>query len=567
LENLRVSPLKSRNRTLFLLALGAVGSVVFLTAAAFFVYHTTKDLLSARDWEEHSQEVLNTLQLTSQRLDRLDLTSRLYFAEKDRDDLGAAQTVAVVLVAGVSHLTGLVGDNPAQEALAQALQSCTSELKQIADKTSPADVAGQSIVFGQKVLDCRDYVVRMQADENMLLRQRRDESQRGAYRSLSAGAVFLLVSLVTVLVLFGLLVRDAAQQYKAKQEVFDANARLASTVQLMEQRAVETGLLTATQEELQLCTNVAQAYQVTVRRCSQLLPSASIALLMINNSRQMLELVAASGGLTHVVEGFSLDACCGLRGGQIRWRKRGQSEIDCEHFVGAPPENYLCMPLTAHGDTLGILYVECSPDEDMPHIEAKMEALKSIVKVAAVFFGSLNLRARLENQSIRDGLTNLFNRHFMEISLDREIRRAARSRTELAVLMIDVDHFKHFNDTFGHEAGDYVLREVAEVFRNTVRVEDIICRYGGEEFVIIFPETGAESAKTRAEEIRRQIQRLQLRFRGENLRETTVSIGIAVYPEAGNSLVELLRNADRALYAAKNRGRNCVVTSLTEVTA
>ncbi len=567
MENLRVSPLKSRNRTLFLLALGAVGSVVFLTAAAFFVYHTTKDLLSARDWEEHSQEVLNTLQLTSQRLDRLDLTSRLYFAEKDRDDLGAAQTVAVVLVAGVSHLTGLVGDNPAQEALAQALQSCTSELKQIADKTSPADVAGQSIVFGQKVLDCRDYVVRMQADENMLLRQRRDESQRGAYRSLSAGAVFLLVSLVTVLVLFGLLVRDAAQQYKAKQEVFDANARLASTVQLMEQRAVETGLLTATQEELQLCTNVAQAYQVTVRRCSQLLPSASIALLMINNSRQMLELVAASGGLTHVVEGFSLDACCGLRGGQIRWRKRGQSEIDCEHFVGAPPENYLCMPLTAHGDTLGILYVECSPDEDMPHIEAKMEALKSIVKVAAVFFGSLNLRARLENQSIRDGLTNLFNRHFMEISLDREIRRAARSRTELAVLMIDVDHFKHFNDTFGHEAGDYVLREVAEVFRNTVRVEDIICRYGGEEFVIIFPETGAESAKTRAEEIRRQIQRLQLRFRGENLRETTVSIGIAVYPEAGNSLVELLRNADRALYAAKNRGRNCVVTSLTEVTA
>jgi diguanylate cyclase (GGDEF)-like protein len=567
LENSRVSPLKSRNRTLFLLALGAVGSVVFLTAAAFFVYHTTKNLLSARDWEEHSQEVLNTLQLTSQRLDRLDLTSRLYFAEKSRDDLRAAQTAAVVLVAGVSHLTVLVGDNPAQEARAQALQSCASELKQIADKTSLADVAGQSIVFGQKVLDCRDYVVRMQADENMLLWQRRDESQRGAYRSLSAGMVFLLVSLVTVLVLFGLLVRDAAQQYKAEQEIFDANARLASTVQLMEQQAVETGLLTATQEELQLCTNVTQAYQVTVRRCSQLLPSASIALLMINNSRQMLELVAASGGLTHVVEGFSLDACCGLRGGQIRWRKRGQSEIDCEHFVGAPPENYLCMPLTAHGDTLGILYVECSPDEDMSHIEAKMEALKSIVKVAAVFFGSLNLRARLENQSIRDGLTNLFNRHFMEISLDREIRRAARGRTELAVLMIDVDYFKHFNDTFGHEAGDYVLREAAEVFRNTVRAEDIICRYGGEEFVIIFPETGAESAKMRAEEIRKRIQRLQLRFRGENLRETTVSIGIAVYPEAGNSLVELLRNADRALYAAKNCGRNCVVTSLTEVTA
>ncbi len=127
----------------------------------------------------------------------------------------------------------------------------------------------------------------------------------------------------------------------------------------------------------------------------------------------------------------------------------------------------------------------------------------------------------------------------------------------------DVDYFKHFNDTFGHEAGDFVLREIAEVFRSVVRAEDIICRYGGEEFVIILPDTNAEAAKMRAEEIRKRVQGLQLRFRGETLRETTV--GVAVYPEHGGSLVELLRNADRALYAAKNRGRNCVVSSLTEV--
>jgi len=230
-------------------------------------------------------------------------------------------------------------------------------------------------------------------------------------------------------------VRDAAHQFKSEQEISTANAQLAATVHLMKERAIESALLADTREELQLCTHVTQAYQVTVRRCSQLLPSASIALLMINNSRQMVELAAASDGLTHILEGFPLDACCGLRGGQVRWRKPDQPEIDCDHFVGVPPENYLCLPLAAHGDTLGILYVECPSTPDMQQMEAKVEALKSITKVAAVFFGSLNLRARLEHQSIRDGLTNLFNRHFMEISLDREIRRAARSRSELAVLI------------------------------------------------------------------------------------------------------------------------------------
>jgi diguanylate cyclase (GGDEF)-like protein len=555
-------PLNSRNKTIFLLVLGAVGAVVFLCATALLVYNTTQHLFSSRNWEDHSQEVLNTLQLTSQRLDRLDLTTRLYFTGKNANDLRSAQTTTVLLNAGISHLKDLVQDNPVQTMRVKALYACGQDLKQLTDEISLTDSVAQGVAMEQKTLECRDSVARMQADENSLLRQRRDESQRGALRSMIAGFAFLIVSLVVVLVLFTFLIRDAMRRHKVEQEISKTNDQLASTVQIMEQRAQETRLLTAAREELQLCTNVSQAYEVTVRRCSQLLPMAKIALLMINNSRQMVELARTSNDPPRIQEGFPIEGCCGLRGGHTRWRKRGHSEVDCDHFIGGPPENYACMPLTAHGETLGVLYMECRSAEDAAYAEARMEILKSIAKVSAVFFASLNLRARLEHQSIRDGLTNLFNRHFMEISLDREIRRAARSRTELSVLMMDIDHFKHFNDTFGHEAGDYVLREAAEVFRSTVRAEDIICRYGGEEFVLILPDTGIDLAMARAEDIRRRIQEMQLRFRGECLRETTISIGISVYPEGGNTLVELLRNADRALYAAKNRGRNCVVSSL-----
>jgi diguanylate cyclase (GGDEF)-like protein len=190
-----------------------------------------------------------------------------------------------------------------------------------------------------------------------------------------------------------------------------------------------------------------------------------------------------------------------------------------------------------------------------------------MVELAAMTIAGLNLRAKLENQSIRDGLTRLFNRHFMAIALEREVHRALRSTTPLAVLMIDVDHFKAFNDTFGHEAGDTVLREVAECFRQSVRSEDVVCRYGGEEFIIILPETNEETAIERAELIRQAISKLRVRSKGETLRQISVSIGIAMYPAPARDATDLVRLADRALYDAKHAGRDRVHVARESVTA
>jgi diguanylate cyclase (GGDEF)-like protein len=172
---------------------------------------------------------------------------------------------------------------------------------------------------------------------------------------------------------------------------------------------------------------------------------------------------------------------------------------------------------------------------------------------------SLQMRKKLEHQSIRDGLTGLFNRHFLEIALTRELARATRRKGSLAVLMIDVDHFKRLNDQFGHAAGDAVLKEVAKVFSSGVRTEDLVCRYGGEEFTIILPDITLEAAFNRAEVIRKAIANLRNELDNELYSAVTISIGGALFPTNGLTAEALLRHADAALYRAKREGRNKVI--------
>jgi len=552
--------MNNRDRTIPLLVLGAIGTIFFICASAFFVYDTTEHLIASRDWRDHSQEVLTVLQTASQRLDRIDLFERLYLSSKDQEDQRDAQMSIIALDGDLIHIDDLVKDNADQTSRAQTLHSCILDLKQRVKNSLTPDAS-----LHQKILDCRDAVSKMQGSERTLLTQRTTESQKNIYRSILAGIGFLVGSLAVVIVLFGFLIRDAKRRQQMERRVFSTNSQLEITVLTLKKRAAEASLLISAREELQLCTNAAQAHEAVVRYCLQLLPSTNVALLLVNNSRNVVEIASSSPGETRLLDAFSLDGCCGLRSGRLRWRKPGESEVHCGHFQGTPPDNYLCIPLSAQGDTLGILYIECPTSLIGIDVERNKESLEELAEMAAMSIAGLNLRERLEHQSIRDGLTDLFNRHFMEISLDREVRRAARNRAELSVLMLDVDHFKLFNDSFGHEAGDSALRGVADIFRQSVRAEDIICRYGGEEFVIILPETDQHAALERAEAIREQVSRMSIRFRGEALGQFTISIGLATYPKSGETLGELLRSSDRALYAAKHGGRNQVVAAHPEV--
>ena len=176
----------------------------------------------------------------------------------------------------------------------------------------------------------------------------------------------------------------------------------------------------------------------------------------------------------------------------------------------------------------------------------------------ALALSNLKLHETLRSQSIRDPLTGLFNRRFMEESLVREVLRAARNQGPLGVIMIDLDGFKSFNDTFGHDAGDTLLREFGFLLRNNIRAEDIACRYGGEEFTLILPEATLEATLERAEQIREEIKRLKVLHRDQDLGQVTVSLGVAVFPNHGTTGEALLRAADTALYRAKIDGRDRV---------
>jgi diguanylate cyclase (GGDEF)-like protein/PAS domain S-box-containing protein len=173
----------------------------------------------------------------------------------------------------------------------------------------------------------------------------------------------------------------------------------------------------------------------------------------------------------------------------------------------------------------------------------------------------LKSQAQLRELSVRDHLTGLFNRRYMEETLERELLRAARKEFSLGILMIDVDDFKQFNDNFGHAAGDAVLRELGDLLLRHFRGEDIACRYGGDEFIIVLLDASRKMTRERAELLCEHARHLNIQFEGQTLEAVTLSVGVAVFPENGSTSAEILKAVDTALYLAKHEGRGRVVAA------
>lgn len=166
----------------------------------------------------------------------------------------------------------------------------------------------------------------------------------------------------------------------------------------------------------------------------------------------------------------------------------------------------------------------------------------------------LKSEALLREQSVRDHLTGLFNRRYMEETLERELLRASRKQISLGIIMLDADDFKRFNDTWGHAAGDAVLRELGTLLRGHVRGEDIPCRYGGDEFIIVLPDASRDMTRERAERLCEHARHLHIQFEGQTLEAVTLARGVAVFPEDGVTSGAILKAADNALYRAKHEG-------------
>ena len=360
------------------------------------------------------------------------------------------------------------------------------------------------------------------------------------------------------------------ERREAEEALQQANEKLTRWVDELEQRTQEISLLSEMGGLLQTCLTADEVYVVVAQSVQQLFSSESGAVYTFNTLRHSLEAVTAWGGFQPDEHALPPSDCWALRRGRTHMVTNPGLELLCYHLSSPLPSAYICVPMMAQGEMLGLLHLQFNPDragrpEDLQRIleEHKQPLAMAVAENIAFSLANLKLHETLYIQSTHDPLTGLFNRRNMEETLDRELHRMARKGRSLGIIMLDLDHFKKFNDTFGHQAGDALLRELGAFLQKNIRGEDFACRYGGEEFVIILPETPLEITLQRAEKLRKDVGQLAISYRGQALGAITLSLGAAGFPEHGSTSEAILRAADSALYSAKAGGRDQVVTAQT----
>jgi len=352
--------------------------------------------------------------------------------------------------------------------------------------------------------------------------------------------------------------RDITQRKQSEEA-------LRESLEKLERRTHQLRLLTEMGHLLQASSIPVDAYAVAARFVQMLFPDNSGALYVYSGSTKDLEMVSRWGELQSAEQEFMFpDDCWGLRTGRVHFVEDAHASLLCRHLPDPPPACYLCVPMMAHGETFGLLHLRLSRPQQISGGKTPVDPVEfpwpatSIAEQLALAVANMNLREALRSQSIRDPLTGWFNRRYMEETLEREISRAARNRRPLAVIMLDVDNFKQFNDAYGHEAGDQALQNLCETLKSHVRNEDVACRLGGDEFVLVLPDTSAELAAQRAGELRGAVAHMNVQYQGRLLEPMTLSFGIATFPANGRTLKDLLRASDNALFRAKDEGRDRV---------
>ncbi len=339
--------------------------------------------------------------------------------------------------------------------------------------------------------------------------------------------------------------------------------RNAEVMKELEKRSERATMLAKMGELLQSCVSRDEVFAAALGFAPRIFPSIRGAVALLNGERSLAEVIGTWTDCQLPMMEFEPSACWALRTGHPHLVVAGDATARCAHAAGVT-NTYLCIPILAQGETLGIVHFQSS--NEAPKLDPSEQSFKTtFAGQVGLSIANIKLRDALRIQSVRDALTGLYNRRYLEETLDREIRRAGRAVQSLGILILDLDHFKRFNDTYGHDAGDTVLRETASFLLKNVRAEDFVCRFGGEEFVIILPTAGLEGSRARGERLRSKMRELNIMHQGKALGTVTFSVGVAAFPEHGVSPKELMLAADAALYEAKRGGRDqvAVASSIT----
>lgn len=600
--------LSSRVAAIGLIVIGALAAL-----AGLFADSTHQSGNSLR-WLIHSAEVVQTTEAAMGELRDAESGMRGFVLTHNPSYASLFEERIASASSHMAHVVKLTTDNPPQHARAREIADLFAKKSTVQHRIAAlgrrGDFAGAAAVVasgtGREIMDTISVRAKVFLDEERMLQMNRRAATetslaRGKWMALAGAALVALA----VAIAFWFLMRAIrspleimmqamtglgsgerkirintemgsreftrlAQGYNAMADQLElavadrvaseerlqvANAELHRNSEALRARGDMIELLGDMAHRMQAVRTDDELSQIIQVFVPRVLPEIPGILYAYNNSRNLLVPIAGWGGLDVGPDSFAPDQCWALRRGQSHFVLDSGSEIVCGH--AEPDQIYHCEPLLAGGEVIGVLYLRGRVEGEN---RFRLTLLTENISSALV---NHRLQRSLREQTIRDPLTGLFNRRYMEEALTLEIARAARSRAPLSLVMCDVDHFKRFNDDFGHEAGDAILQAVAAEMKSRFRDGDVICRFGGEEFTVIAPGTTAEALMDRVEVVRHAIGELNVKQNGRTLGATTMSFGIATWtPGMASDGSALIQAADAALYQAKREGRNRAVITL-----
>ena len=540
-------------------------------------------------WVSHTRDVLSEFDAIVSGLDQAELREREYALTGNKALVIAFEHDGALVDRHLASVRALVADNPLTQRRVDGLIVATErqiaamrELVAARDRGGLEAAARAAMVraAASDISSVRDTVRAIELDERRLLATRQARLARSTRYTTWAIRGLGAASLIMLALAFFTAQRARGRQTLAERRALTANAELRLHLDELVRRSRESAGLHQLNASLQLCITLSEAYAAVQEILPMMLgPSSSGGALSVLRSSKRAERVASWGNQSGSdrTEGMSPEDCCALRSGRPYAVQPGKPGLRCRH---SESQHYRCLPLSAHGETLGVLHlffpaIDQAVDQGIPTAglaslarstgdaeqfkgDDSLASLERASEQIAITLANLALRERLEQQSVRDALTGTFNRRYFEESLERELARERRHARGLALVLVDIDHFKSVNDEHGHDAGDDALRMIAERLRRSVRASDVVCRFGGEEFAIMLIEISEEDAFRRATALVEACRGSQLTVRGRTVGPITVSAGLARLT-ADESGADMVRRADTALYAAKHGGRDRLV--------
>ncbi len=540
-------------------------------------YLQIRHLLEVNEWVLHTQQVIYSISNLWNKILEMQTYLREYVVTQNAIQAEKYSEANQLVFEQINQLMSLTKSNRYQFNHLKTLHALLKQQVTFFDeiitvRKNHGEEPARDVLASEKALyytnEIHELVTALHDHELLLLDVRNKTYYDNSGKMLYYLALANIMALLLILLFFFLFNWQYTQTLRMEKSLQLANDKLMGKMTESKNHSQAISLLNLLSSTLQSCLTIHETFVPIATYSPRILPRTAGMLYLANPSRNYLDFAVLWGqpGIEEKI--IASDQCWALRRGQIHRFYDSKTSIACNHSTGPKPlPASLCIPLQAQNDNVGLLYLQFlntdRTEADFNQIANQQKSLIiTFAEALASAIANIRLRETLRVRSIRDPLTGLYNRSYLEESFEREVQRANRSNSSLAVVMLDLDHFKRVNDAHGHEAGDLILAEVAKILLREIRKTDIACRYGGEEILLLMVDIRSqEEIYHRIEALRQLISNLTLIYHGKTLANISASFGVALMPEHGDTQSQLIEAADRALYFSKKNGRNQVTVA------